>query len=43
LIPLGISIGIGCAPGGDEPGQVYERLIRTADDAMYADKAARRH
>jgi diguanylate cyclase (GGDEF)-like protein/PAS domain S-box-containing protein len=42
-IPLGISIGIGCAPGGDEPGQVYERLIRTADDAMYADKAARRH
>jgi diguanylate cyclase (GGDEF)-like protein/PAS domain S-box-containing protein len=41
-IPLGISIGIGCVPGGEEPGQVYERVIRAADDAMYADKAARR-
>ena len=41
-IPLGISIGIGCVPGGEEPGSVYERVIRTADDAMYADKAARR-
>ena len=41
-IPLGISIGIGCVPGGEEPGLVYERLIRAADDAMYADKAARR-
>jgi diguanylate cyclase (GGDEF)-like protein/PAS domain S-box-containing protein len=41
-IPLGLSIGIGCVPGGDEPGQVYERVIRAADDAMYADKMARR-
>jgi diguanylate cyclase (GGDEF)-like protein/PAS domain S-box-containing protein len=41
-IPLGISIGIGCVPGGDEPGQIYERVVRAADDAMYADKAARR-
>jgi diguanylate cyclase (GGDEF)-like protein/PAS domain S-box-containing protein len=41
-IPLGISIGIGCVPGGDEPGHVYERVIRAADDAMYADKSARR-
>jgi diguanylate cyclase (GGDEF)-like protein/PAS domain S-box-containing protein len=41
-IPLGISIGIGCVPGGEDPGQVYERVIRAADDAMYSDKAARR-
>ncbi len=41
-IPLGISIGIGCVPGGEEPGGVYERVIRAADDAMYADKTARR-
>jgi diguanylate cyclase (GGDEF)-like protein/PAS domain S-box-containing protein len=41
-IPLGISIGIGCVPGGEEPGAVYERVIRAADDAMYEDKAARR-
>jgi diguanylate cyclase (GGDEF)-like protein/PAS domain S-box-containing protein len=41
-IPLGISVGIGCVPGGEDPGQVYERVIRAADDAMYADKSARR-
>jgi diguanylate cyclase (GGDEF)-like protein/PAS domain S-box-containing protein len=41
-ISIGISIGIGCVPGGDEPGQIYERVIRAADDAMYADKVARR-
>jgi diguanylate cyclase (GGDEF)-like protein/PAS domain S-box-containing protein len=41
-IPVGISIGIGCVPGGEEPGQVYERVIRAADDAMYADKSVRR-
>jgi diguanylate cyclase (GGDEF)-like protein/PAS domain S-box-containing protein len=41
-IPLGVSIGIGCVAGGAEPGQVYERVIRAADDAMYADKVARR-
>jgi diguanylate cyclase (GGDEF)-like protein/PAS domain S-box-containing protein len=42
-IPLGISIGIGCVLGGEEPGLVYERVIRAADDAMYADKTARRN
>jgi diguanylate cyclase (GGDEF)-like protein/PAS domain S-box-containing protein len=41
-VGIGVSIGIGSVPGGEEPGQVYERVIRTADDAMYADKAARR-
>ena len=42
-VPLGISIGIGCVPGGEDPGALYERVVRTADDAMYADKATRRH
>jgi diguanylate cyclase (GGDEF)-like protein/PAS domain S-box-containing protein len=41
-VGLGVSIGIGSVPGGEEPGGVYERVIRTADDAMYADKAGRR-
>jgi diguanylate cyclase (GGDEF)-like protein/PAS domain S-box-containing protein len=41
-VRLGVSIGIGSVPGGEEPGGVYERVIRTADDAMYADKARRR-
>jgi diguanylate cyclase (GGDEF)-like protein/PAS domain S-box-containing protein len=41
-VRLGVSIGIGAVPGGEDPGQVYERVIRTADDAMYADKAGRR-
>src|SRR3954447_1840256 len=38
-VSIGISIGIGSAPGGEEPGDVHERVIRSADDAMYADKA----
>jgi diguanylate cyclase (GGDEF)-like protein/PAS domain S-box-containing protein len=38
-VSVGISIGIGSAPGGEEPGEVYERVVREADDAMYADKA----
>ncbi len=38
-VSVGISIGIGSAPGGEEPGDVYERVVREADDAMYADKA----
>ena len=38
-VSVGISIGIGSAPGGDEPGDVYERVVREADDAMYANKA----
>jgi diguanylate cyclase (GGDEF)-like protein/PAS domain S-box-containing protein len=41
-VSVGISIGIGSAPGGEEPVEVYERVVREADDAMYADKAARR-
>jgi diguanylate cyclase (GGDEF)-like protein/PAS domain S-box-containing protein len=41
-VSVGISIGIGSAPGGDEPGEVYERVVREADDAMYANKAGRR-
>ncbi|RBY76478.1 GGDEF domain-containing protein [Blastococcus sp. TF02-09] len=39
---IGISIGIGSAPGGEVPAEVHERVIRSADDAMYADKARRR-
>ncbi|HEY4624556.1 MAG TPA: sensor domain-containing diguanylate cyclase [Blastococcus sp.] len=38
-VTVGVSIGIGSAPGGDEAEDVYERLVREADDAMYADKA----
>ena len=41
-IVLGISIGIGCVPGGREPGEVFERVIRSADRAMYTDKTSRR-
>jgi diguanylate cyclase (GGDEF)-like protein/PAS domain S-box-containing protein len=41
-VPVGISIGIGSAPGGEEPDVVYERVVREADDAMYADKTRRR-
>jgi diguanylate cyclase (GGDEF)-like protein/PAS domain S-box-containing protein len=41
-VSIGLSIGIGSAPGGDEPGDVYERVVREADDAMYADKDRRR-
>jgi diguanylate cyclase (GGDEF)-like protein/PAS domain S-box-containing protein len=41
-VSVGISIGIGSAPGGDDPREVYERVVREADDAMYANKASRR-
>src|SRR3954465_9140314 len=41
-VPVGISIGIGSAPGGEEPDAVYEQVVREADDAMYADKTRRR-
>ncbi|MCW2683365.1 MAG: domain S-box/diguanylate cyclase protein [Blastococcus sp.] len=41
-VSIGVSIGIGSAPGGDQPGDVYERVVREADDAMYRDKARRR-
>src|SRR3954454_11953196 len=39
---IGLSIGIGAVAGGLEPSEVYERVVREADDAMYADKARRR-
>ncbi len=41
-VPVGISIGIGTAAGGEDPHDVYERVVRAADDDMYADKARRR-
>ena len=41
-VSVGISIGIGTARGGEAPDEVYERLVREADDDMYADKARRR-
>jgi GGDEF domain-containing protein len=39
---VGLSIGIGAVPGGEDPGNVYERVVREADDAMYRDKERRR-
>ena len=42
-VTIGLSIGIGSVAGGVEPGEVYERVVREADDAMYADKTRRRH
>jgi diguanylate cyclase (GGDEF)-like protein len=41
-VSVGLSIGIGSVAGGLEPGEVYERVVREADDAMYADKIRRR-
>ena len=41
-VRVGLSIGIGSVPGGEEPGNVYERVVREADDAMYRDKERRR-
>jgi diguanylate cyclase (GGDEF)-like protein/PAS domain S-box-containing protein len=41
-VRLGLSIGIGSAPRGADPDEVYDRVVREADDAMYADKARRR-
>ena len=43
-IALGMSIGIGSVPPGAEadPEEVFERVVRAADDAMYADKARHR-
>jgi diguanylate cyclase (GGDEF)-like protein/PAS domain S-box-containing protein len=37
-IPLGMSIGIGVAEPGADPDEACERVVRSADDAMYADK-----
>jgi diguanylate cyclase (GGDEF)-like protein len=41
-VSIGLSIGIGSVAGGLEPGDVYERVVREADDAMYANKTRRR-
>ena len=41
-VTVALSIGMGSVAGGLEPGDVYERVVREADDAMYADKARRR-
>ncbi|WP_409329448.1 diguanylate cyclase domain-containing protein [Trujillonella humicola] len=37
-ISLGMSIGIGIAEPGADPDEACERVVRSADDAMYADK-----
>jgi diguanylate cyclase (GGDEF)-like protein/PAS domain S-box-containing protein len=37
-VPFGMSIGIGTAPGGTHPEDVLEKVVRQADDAMYAAK-----
>jgi diguanylate cyclase (GGDEF)-like protein/PAS domain S-box-containing protein len=42
-IPLSMSIGISTVSGGTDPERAFDLLVREADDAMYADKAARRH
>jgi diguanylate cyclase (GGDEF)-like protein/PAS domain S-box-containing protein len=42
-IPLSMSIGIGTVAGGTDPELAFELLVREADEAMYVDKAARRH
>jgi len=42
VVRVGVSIGIGSAVGGEVAEEVYERVVREADDAMYADKARRR-
>jgi diguanylate cyclase (GGDEF)-like protein/PAS domain S-box-containing protein len=41
-VQLGMSVGIGSAPGGADPEEAYDRVVRAADDAMYADKSGRR-
>jgi diguanylate cyclase (GGDEF)-like protein/PAS domain S-box-containing protein len=41
-LPLAVSIGIGSAVGGADPTEAFEQVIREADDAMYAEKTARR-
>jgi diguanylate cyclase (GGDEF)-like protein/PAS domain S-box-containing protein len=41
-VQLGMSIGIGSALGGADPDEAYDRVVRAADDAMYAEKTGRR-
>jgi diguanylate cyclase (GGDEF)-like protein/PAS domain S-box-containing protein len=38
IVAVGVSIGIGYAPGGENPDSSIERVVREADDAMYTDK-----
>ena len=42
VVAVGVSIGIGSAPGGEHPDDAIERVVREADDAMYTDKRRRR-
>jgi len=39
---LGMSVGIGSVAGGTDSEEAFERVVRAADDAMYADKARQR-
>jgi diguanylate cyclase (GGDEF)-like protein/PAS domain S-box-containing protein len=43
IVDVGVSIGIGSVPGGEDSEAAYERVIRDADDAMYKEKMHRRH
>jgi diguanylate cyclase (GGDEF)-like protein/PAS domain S-box-containing protein len=43
IVDVGVSIGIGSVPGGEDSEAAYERVIREADDAMYKEKMHRRH
>jgi diguanylate cyclase (GGDEF)-like protein/PAS domain S-box-containing protein len=38
VVAVGVSIGIGHAPGGESPDTSVERVVREADGAMYNDK-----
>jgi diguanylate cyclase (GGDEF)-like protein/PAS domain S-box-containing protein len=38
VVAVGVSIGVGYAPGGENPDTSVERVVREADDAMYRDK-----
>jgi diguanylate cyclase (GGDEF)-like protein/PAS domain S-box-containing protein len=42
VVDVGVSIGIGSVPGGEDSEAAYERVIRDADDAMYKEKMQRR-
>jgi diguanylate cyclase (GGDEF)-like protein len=42
IVAVGVSIGIGSVPGGQDSEAAYERVIRDADDAMYKQKMHRR-
>jgi diguanylate cyclase (GGDEF)-like protein/PAS domain S-box-containing protein len=42
IVGVGVSIGIGSVPGGEDSEAAYERVIREADDAMYKEKLHRR-